>query len=111
MVVTGGDWGSPSGNVYGLGWERRFSMDLRREKFIEKLLYFFSLFWDAGENWRGSFPPAVSRLLPGARQGERPGEGWAWCPLKLGWALGDPRLPTRAPPALALESFQIVLAG
>lgn len=65
-------------------------MDLRREKFIAKSLCFHFPLWDAVEKWRGSFLPAVLRLLPvaggegrggmergpGGRGGLVPAEAW-----------------------------------
>lgn len=72
-------------------------MDLRRGKFIAKSLCFLFPLWDAVEKWRGSFLPAVLRLLLVAGGGggggewrEGLGEGEAWCLLKRGWALRDP---------------------
>lgn len=81
-------------------------MDLRREKFIEKSLLFFFRLGKLEESGEEVFL-LLSRVCCLARGGERgPGEGWAWCLQKGGWAWGTPCAhmgPARPLPWRALD--------
>lgn len=77
-------------------------------------LFFISPpFWGAGEKWPGSFPPAVSRLLPGAGPGDRPwgrvglGPPAAW--VGGGWV--TPSAPPPGPPRLCPEELRMCACG
>lgn len=107
-------------HVYRPGWVERFLVGLRREKCVKKSLLFLILphrLWDAAGKRRGSFPPAVPRLLPGAGQGDRP---WWKGGLGAYRSVGDPSsppgppsppLPRRAPNARVWGDFSCLFSS